>query len=410
MTANRDRLRVLIVADYLDEHDISEPYSAFQLLKHLTEFCDLTVLAFECLRGPPLATQLPRAEVVTFPGPKGLFAQDRVRGMLKPGIFRLNVRVRQWLGRALADGRRFDIAHQVLPRAPRYPIALRHFDIPYVVGSLGGGIPTPRAFQSEVRTERWFARLRALDSLRFRYDPWLRASYGKADLVLGVAPYMREVLCAVPMRRFEVFLGIGVGELAPEVSRPQIPGRLRLLHVGRAVRTKGLRDVIRAMAHLPDLPEVTLTSVGHGEELAICRQEADRLGLTERVRFHGETARLDLEPLYREADAFIFPSFRESMGGVLYEAQRWGLPVITVRAGGPDWIVDDASGLKIEVTNPAVMPRDLAAAIRLLALNSSLRQQMGASGRERVSREGMWQEKARIMHNLYQAIVTGTRE
>ena len=398
------RLKVLIVAPYLDGHDVGEIYTAFRLLEELAAHCDLTILAFECFRGPPLAQQLPAAEVITFPEPGGLFALERVRGMVKPGALALNGRVRRWLTQALAAGRRFDLAHQILPRAPRYPTALRHFDIPYVVGSLGGSLPTPPGFRAEVRTERWFARLRALDGLRLRHDPWLRASYARAALVLGVAPYMRAVLAPVPLRRFEPFLGIGVGDLAPEVARPQVAGRLKLLHVGRAVRTKGLRDVVRALAHLPDLPDVTLTSAGDGEELAICRTEAERLGVAARVRFLGRLERADLEPLYRDADAFVFPSFRESMGGVIYEAQRWGLPVIAARAGGPDWIVDADSGLKVAASDPETMPRELAGAIRTLALDPGRRARMGAAGRARLAREGLWPEKAHLMHALYRQI------
>ena len=199
----------------------------------------------------------------------------------------------------------------------RYASPLRHFAIPYVVGPLGGGLSTPAPFAAEVGRASLMTRARALDGWRLRHDPWLRAGYARAGLVLGVAPYVAEALAAVPVRRFEVLPERSHQGDAPQVERGFEAGRLELLHVGRAVRTKGLRDMVRAMAHLADLPFVTLTSAGDGEDLAACRAEAERLGVAGRVGFLGQVPRAEVDRLYARADVFAFPSFREPMGGSL---------------------------------------------------------------------------------------------
>lgn len=394
-------LRVLIIAPHLDGADVGESFTAYKLVAEMSRHARITVLAYECRHGPPLARQLPLAEVLTFPEPAWVRRHARVAGTIKPGVPLLHRRVARWIAAALADGRRFDLAHQILPRAPRYPSPLARFDIPYVIGSLGGALPTPEAFRAEAGSAPWFTRLRDIDALRLRCDPWLRRSYGRAALVLGVAPYMREVLAAVPMRRFEPFLGIGVEDLARERAGQAEPGRLAMLHVGRAVRTKGLRDVVRALALIRDLPEVTLTSVGAGEEIAICRAEAERLGLADRVRFLGRLPRAEIEALYRDSDAFVFPSFRESMGAVLYEAMRWGLPAVTVDCGGPGWIVDARCGLKVPLSSPEIMPGDLARAIRRLAAEPDLRRRLGQGARAKIAAEALWTAKAERMLALY---------
>ncbi len=393
--------RVLIVAPHLDGADVGESFTACKLLVEMSRHARLTVLAFECRKGPPLAEQLPLAEVVTFPEPGWARWNERIAALAKPDVPVLHRRVARWIRAALASGRRFDLAHQLLPRAPRYPSPLTEFDMPYVIGPVGGALPTPDAFRAEAGSAPWFTRLRDIDALRFRHDPWLRRSYARAALVLGVAPYMREVLGAMPMRRFEPVLGIGVEDLAPEVARQEEPGRLALLHVGRAVRTKGLRDTVRAFAELRDLPGVTLTSVGDGEEIAICRAEAERLGVADRVRFLGRLPRPEIEALYRDSDAFVFPSFRESMGGVLYEAMRWGLPAITVDCGGPGWIVDERCGIKVPLSSPESMPGDLAQAIRRLATEPALRRRLGQGARAKLAAEALWKTKAERMLALY---------
>jgi len=281
---------------------------------------------------------------------------------------------------------------------------LRHFAIPYVIGPLGGALDTPEAFRAEAGSAPLFTRLRAMDAFRFRHDPWLRASYTKAACVIGVAPYVRDVLAAVPLQRFEPVLELGIDGVEPLIPRPLNPGTLRLLHVGRGVRTKGLRDAVRAMAQLRDLPSVTLTSAGGGEEIALCQAEAEKLGVADRVTFMGKQPRAAIEDLYRSHDVFVFPSFREPAGGVLYEAMRHGLPVITAARGGPDFIVDDTCGLRLPVTDPARFATAIAGAIRQLCDEPARVAALGEAARDKVLREGLWPVKAKGMVALYQGI------
>ena len=117
---------------------------------------------------------------------------------------------------------------------------------------------------------------------------------------------MRDVLGDIPLRRFEPVLELGIDDLAPRAARSLEPEHLRLLHVGRGVRTKGLRDAVRALALLKDLPGVTLTSAGAGEEIALCQEEAARLGVSDRVTFLGKIPRERVEALYATHDAFCF--------------------------------------------------------------------------------------------------------
>lgn len=392
---------VLIIAPHLDEADVGESYTALKLLQKMSPHINITTLTFECRYGRPLREQLPLAEVITFEEPFWS-KPGRLASLFKPQVMALNAKVERWIREALSMGRHFDIAHQILPRAPRHASALRKFNIPYVIGSLGGALPTPPEFLEEVETRSLSAYFRRLDDFRFRYDPVLRASYGNAELVLGVAPYMKKILSNAPMRRFDSMLGIGIEDLPAITLKQAKSGPLRLLHVGRGVRTKGLRDVVRALPHIRDLSDVTLTSIGAGDEIDRCRREAIELGVSESVQFLGRLPRQEIENYYRDSDIFVFPSFRESMGGVLYEAMRWGLPVITVDYGGPSFITDDNCAIRLPVSSPQKLAQDVATAIRDLHANPEKRIAMGLAARERVKQEGLWEKKAARLINLYE--------
>jgi glycosyltransferase involved in cell wall biosynthesis len=175
------------------------------------------------------------------------------------------------------------------------------------------------------------------------------------------------------------------------------------------VRTKGLRDVIRALALLTDLPDVTLTSAGAGEEIEIARQEAARLGVLDRVTFMGKLPRAEIDHLYRTSDVFAFPSFREPAGGVLYEAMQWGLPIITVDYGGPAFITDDSCAFRLPVSTPEALARDIAQAVRTLYGNKALRDRMGQAAQRKVLAEGLWANKARHLLDLYESVLADSR-
>ena len=398
-------MQVLLIAPNIDGTDVGEAYVAFKWAEALSHHVALTVLSFERPGKPPLAGQLPGARVFTWPEPAIARLHERFNAMAKPAYPVFHRRVRRWIRQAQKAGARFDIAHQIMPQAARYPSPLAGMGIPFVIGPLGGALETPPGFVAEVGSAAGFTKLRGLDHWRFRRDPWLRASYAAADCVLGVAPYVRDVLKDIPLRRFEPVLELGIEALAPDVVRDPGPGQLRLLHVGRGVRTKGLRDMVRALALLPDRPGITLTSAGAGEEIALCEAEAARLGVADRVTFLGRVPRDTVEDLYRDHDVFAFPSFREPAGGVLYEAMRWGLPVVTAARGGPDWIVDDKSGIRLPVTTPNALARDVAGAVRQLCDDRDLRARLGAGARAKVAREGLWPDKARRLVALYADLI-----
>lgn len=399
------RLKALLLAMIVDSTDVGETWSGYNWVKALARRMDVTLL---CMQRPgrlPTAEQLPEVRVVTWPEPAWLGRFERVRGMAQPAWPLLTRQARRWIAEALARGERFDVAHQILPQAMRFSCPFRHFDMPYAVGPLGGSLDTPAAFAHEVPRNSLAERFRALDAFRFRYDPNLRASYARADAILGVAPYVRDVLKDVPIKRFETVLERSAEPIAHGRDRSTEPGRLKLLHVGRTIRTKALRDVIRALAQLRDLPGVTLTSAGEGEDLDACRREATELHVADRVTFLGRVPRERVEELYATHDVFAFPSFREPMGGVFFEAMRWGLPVLAARRGGPEAIFDDQSALFVEVTEPARFAADIAGAIRTLATDVPRRLALGEAAHRRLESFGSWDDKAAAMDRLYRELI-----
>jgi glycosyltransferase involved in cell wall biosynthesis len=397
-------LKLLLVAPACDGEDIGEAWVAFQWVRRLAARHEVTLVTYYKRGHAPVSRQLEGLRTIEWPEPPGLSRAERFNSMLMPGYLPFYYRARRWIRTALAAGERFDVAHQPVPVALRYPSPLAGLGIPFVLGPVGGSLSSPPGFQAEEGTTPWYVRLRALDELRLRRDPLLRRTYAEAACVLGIAPYVKEFLAGTPVRRFEVMSETGISELPEPVVRGARPGDVRLLFVGRIVRTKGTRDAIRALALVRDLP-VFLDIVGEGFDRAACESLAAELGVGSRVRFHGWLPRAEVDDLYRRADVFFFPSYREPGGNVPFEAMGHGLPLIVSDLGGPGNVVDETCGFRVHPVSPGQYARDLSVALRSLASDPGLRSKLGDGARRRAAEIGLWDNKVEQMESLFAEIL-----
>lgn len=393
-------MKVLLLGS-VDGTEVGEQYSGFKMVEALSSHVDVTLLALQRRGRRPLEDQLPNVRVVAWEEPEWVSRSERFYAMAKPAWPMLTQRAERWLSNALRSGERFDVAHQLLPQAMRHRCPFRKFNIPYVIGPLGGSLETPRDFQDEVVESTLLGRLRRLDKMRLRLDSALRKSYQKADLVLGVAPYVEQHLSSIELRRFEVFLERAGDVDAERKPKLQKAGALKLLFVGRVIRTKGLRDAIRSLPDVLRKCEVHLTVAGDGPDLDQCKSEAAELGIDDHVKFLGRVPRKEVDQLYETHDVFLFPSFREPMGGVLFEALERGMPIITTNLGGPGYIIDDSCGINLEVTTREQFVRAIAEAILRLDANRNVLTTLSAGALARARVFGNWDEKAQALVSLY---------
>lgn len=397
-----------MVGPACDGQDVGEAWVAHQWVSLLAERSDVTLLTTYKRGHVPASQQLPRVRVVEWAEPALLGRLERLNSLLQPGYLPFYIRARHWIRARLEAGEVFDVAHQIVPVAMRYPSPAARLGIPFVIGPVGGSLASPPAFVTEEGATPWWQRLRALDAWRLRHDRLLRATYRSADCVVGIAPYVRDVLSDVELRRFETMGDVAVREVPSLIDRTGRSGPVRLLYVGRIVRTKGLRDTIRALAQLRDL-DVVLDVVGDGNDRAECVRLVAELGLGERVTFHGTLARAAVDGFYQRADVFVFPSYREPGGSVVLEAMSYGLPLIVCDRGGPSSAVDRTCAVLLDARTPEQLSADCARALRLLVADRTLRLRMGAAARDRVSGSHLWSRRVERMCAIYDEVSSPPR-
>lgn len=176
-------------------------------------------------------------------------------------------------------------------------------------------------------------------------------------------------------------------------------GTIVIGYVGRLVRAKGLGVLLAAFAGLP--PPHRLRLVGSGPDERYLRALATAYGIATRVEFLPGVPASVVPRVLNGMDMLVLPSltcptWKEQFGRVLIEAMACGVPVVGSSSGEIPEVIGDA-GLVV----PEGDVRSLRAALRALARQPDLRQQMGARGRQRVLERFTYEHVARQLAELY---------
>lgn len=218
------------------------------------------------------------------------------------------------------------------------------------------------------------------------WQPGLRATLRWPDAVVVLAQSeLDEIRELVPQGN--VALVPNAIDCAPylQLRRPPAPAAapLRLVHLGRLIRSKGVFEMVEGLA-LAQRQGIAarLVIAGDGPAAAELREAVDRLGLAAQVTFAGPTFGEAKVKLLGEADVLVFPTYhREGLPYALLEAMAAGLVPITTRVAAiPDVVTEGVHGLFVPPRDPEAIAQAL---ITLDADRGSLAR-MGAASRERV--------------------------
>lgn len=182
------------------------------------------------------------------------------------------------------------------------------------------------------------------------------------------------------------------------------------LFVGRIYPVKGLANLLRAWAILPEslragwrLRIVGPDQAGYRKEL---EQLVGELKLEGSIDFPGEKFGDELESEYDNADFLVLPSFTENFGAVVVDALAHAKPCIAsiytpwqrLQTEGCGWWVDNT-------------PRALAEALQaMMEMPPEERERMGEKGRQFAARCYSWDAIAATLFSAYAKTACNSRE
>jgi glycosyltransferase involved in cell wall biosynthesis len=225
---------------------------------------------------------------------------------------------------------------------------------------------------------------------------------------------VRGILC--PSRKTAAALdGYGISSeriavVSPGTTKPERPPRSRrgsvraLLCVANLVPHKGHELLVEALARLHDL-DWNLVCIGSLERdpatVRAVRRKILETDLGARITLAGECAPQSVAHAYREADAFVLPSFHEGYGMVYAEAMVHGLPVIATTAGAIPETVPPQAGLLVPPGDPAA----LAWALREVIIDPALAARLAAGSCAEGARLPDWLQATETWEKAFDRLV-----
>ena len=247
-----------------------------------------------------------------------------------------------------------------------------------------------------------------------------RALVREADAVISECPQdgadLMRLYDAEPERLWMVPCGFDPAEFKPmdrAAARAKLgldPREFIVLQLGRLVPRKGIDNVIRSLAHLPeDIPARVLVVGGDSRdpdeartpEIARLRQVAREHGVAARVDFTGHRCRNELRMYYAAADVFATTPWYEPFGITPLEAMACGTPVVGSAVGGIQYSVSDGvTGFLVPPNNPRALAQRLAE----LHANPALARAMGRAGVRRTRSKFTWERVTEALVDVYAGV------
>jgi glycosyltransferase involved in cell wall biosynthesis len=172
--------------------------------------------------------------------------------------------------------------------------------------------------------------------------------------------------------------------------------------VGRLSREKGADVMIQA---LPLLRSQTarLAMVGAGREQQALLQQAERLGVADRIHWAGVVP--GAGRLFRAFDCFALSSRTEGTPIALFEAIAAGTPVVATSVGGVPDVMSHAEGCLVPPENPV----DLARAVDRVLLDPASAESRAMAARHRLQAEFSVAHWVEAYDAVYRSAMARTR-
>jgi len=181
-----------------------------------------------------------------------------------------------------------------------------------------------------------------------RYGVLVKPILKRVDTISVPSGFLRDVF----MEAFHIKTIVvpNIADLNQFKYRERLSIRPKLLTTRSLEKIYNVACVIKAFEKVHGhFPESSLGIVGDGSQRTKLEHLVKELGLNGRVTFYGRIEHADIQNYYNQYDIFVNASDVDNQPGVILEAFASGLPVVSTKAGGIPYMVEDkVTGLLVD--------------------------------------------------------------
>ena len=315
---------------------------------------------------------------------------------------------REWHKRAYEYAKKldktenFDIVHQITISGFREPGFLWKLGKPFIWGPLGGFTDTPWCLMSSLG---WKGALHfgVRNIVNYFHKRWGKlpgaAAKNSHTILTSTTQAVREIRDywhkdAVLMN--EVGLETRHTPYSPQAHETGTP--LRICWAGEHIPRKALDLLLHALPLCKEKMELHVLS--KGPRMQVWKKLAHKQGLDNVVTFHGFVPREEAFRIMGTSHVFCITSVREDTSTVVFEAFRYGLPIVALDHCGFATVINETCGVKIPIHSRNQVITDYARHLDFLAANEQTRQLLSEGAIKRCS-DFTWEAKMNTLNEIY---------
>ena len=306
------------------------------------------------------------------------------------------------LAQQLDETEHFDAVYQVTISGFREPGFLWKLGQPFIWGPLGGFTDTPWCLLRclGLYGAIYFGLRNIANAVQKRWGFSARAAAAHAHTILTSTTKAVEEI-----RRFWHRDAILMNEVGLETThthytpQPHCPGEpLRICWAGEHIPRKALDLLLRALPLCQEKMELHVLS--KGPRMEAWKALSQHLGLEHIVTFHGFVPREEAFRIMGTSHVFCITSVREDTSTVVFEAFRYGLPIIALDHCGFSAVIDDTCGIKISIHSHSQVIADYARHLDFLATHEDERARLSAGALLRCQ-SFTWEAKMEVLNRIF---------
>lgn len=316
---------------------------------------------------------------------------------------------REWMKKAydlavdLDKKNDFDLTHMITLSGYREPSLFWKLPKPFIWGPIGGLSDSPWCLLPVLGIRGAFSLyLRNIaNGLQKRYGVACRKAAAHAHTILTKTKQDVEDIRNFWNKDSQILTEVGF-ETRHQTYEPQAhePGTpLEVCWAGVHEPRKNLELLLHALTLCKEPMRVHVMSKGW--RTPIYKKLAAKLGVADKVIFHGFLPREESFKVMSSSHVFVITSVRDDTPTVLFEAFRYGLPVIAIDHAGFGAILDDTCGCKIPIHSFKQVVADYAKHLDYLATHEEERRKK-SQGALDICKKFTWEKKMEFLNQVYE--------
>lgn len=278
---------------------------------------------------------------------------------------------------------KFDIIHHVSMGNYRITGKMYKIKDAYTIfGPVGGGQTTPPALKYYYSKQKVYENYRELVNKVFMYIPWYKKHIKQFDAVYTTNFETKNIIEKLSGRKCEVIADISVpNEMKFLEIQERHNDKIRIIYVGRFIELKGLMFLVDVVKNIKTQRDFEVVLYGSGELEESLRKKINELHLENVMHIFGQVEHTEISQIYRDADIFAHPTFRDSSGLVFAEAMANKLPIVALNQSFAKILNDNSCGLFVNTTQSREkIVNEFADKLCRLIESPDLRDKLGNNG------------------------------